>query len=388
MGIGMKAGDVRKIPRQGFVGELVYNSGHNKIGGGFNSVPQRKQVATIVVDTATNSAVYTFSVGGQTLTFTAPASGTTTASVAAQIVAAINANGVARGLGVPVSDGAATVTITGLWPGIVFDVSDADAKLTSTVTVAALSADPIPFGRALIQTGYSQRAGKLVGLPEAARFTAQVITLAIAYEANAKITVEIFEKRGNDKISLFKGSETSATNQATTLTALAGVLNGGLAPNTVLVASTGTALTFTAEVPGTEIEVEYEVGDEGAAIPAITKTYSIGPDPSTSLHRGWGGVSMASNVDEAPTRGSGPGQYAANAGVRLLELGAIWVESAEVVARSGTVFVETLAGPTCGRFYTTGGTATRIGLDRARARWERDGRDASDSLAALRLLTF
>lgn len=392
MPISQGMSDISTRLRQGQVGKWAMISGLNRASCGANSTPQRAQVATIVVDTATNSATYTWAVNGVTLTYVADASATKI-EIAAGIVAAIQADPVANARNdTVVSDGVDTVTITGLYPNDTYDVSDADAKLTSTVTVAADSADPIPFGRAVIcQDFVADESERIVSLPVAALFTAQVQTITVAYVASAVLVARVWEIRGTERELIGHASVTSATDQDTTLDALITALNANLAASTVDVTAddaTATALVFTAEVPGREFEAEIIHSGGGASAPAITPANTTGPDLDTSLHRAWAGISLYDATQAQPaTGGAAEGEYAANAVVSYGQQGPIWVKSDETVTVNGPVYVETVAGATCGRFYAAA-SATRVRLSRELARWDRDGLQSSESLAVVRLLSY
>lgn len=387
---GFGSSDTRSRARQGIPGAWVYADRNRASACGINSSPQTAQVGTIVVDTATASATYTWTINGVEMTYVADSSVDTT-EVAAGIAAVINAEPLVRGQ-VRASAVTATVTLTATTAGSVgsFTASDSDAKLTTTEeTTADDDADDVAFGRAIMSQGYaSSESERLVCVPTTAKFSAQVYTLSIAFVDTTKIGVTVWEIRGSERIRLASVTETSATNRDTTIDALIVSLNAELPANTVLAAAdnaTATAIVFTAEIAGLEFEVTWHIGDEGASLPAISGTNTTGPNEATSLHRAWAGISLYSPSSEAAAVGDTTGVWGANEGVEYAKRGVVWVDSTQSPTEGDVVYVELTAGATAGRFYTDA-SSTRVALSRQVARWERDGLTASDSIAAVRLM--
>lgn len=379
-------GDVRARARQGRVGEWALASHLNRTGFGINQDPQAAQVDTITVDTAANSTEYAFTLNGVSITYTSDASATKP-EIADGLAAAVNAEPLVRGQVSAASDGVDLVTLTGLEPGEAFTLTESDSNLSTTSVTTADEADPIAFGVGVISQGFRTDEGeRLVAAAAEGKFTAQVITVPVSYVASEVIRTKIYEVRGDERHLLAEWDETSATDQDTTLDAIATALNAALPANSVLVASdpaTATQLVFTAEIAGLEFDVEVESVGGGASRATITKTNTTGPSPSTSVHRALAGVSLYASEEEAATVGGAAGQWAANRGVRYAQTGTVWVTSAESPSEGDTVYIELGASGT-GQFYTSSG-ADRVALARSAARWERDGLTASDSLAALRL---
>lgn len=390
MSISQGFGNVRSRARQGIPGSFVYADRNNHSKCGLNSSPQTAQVGTIVVDTATNSATYTWTINGVEMTYVADSS-TTTTEVATGIAAVINEEPLVRGQ-VKATSSSATVTLTATTVGSVgsFTASDTDSKLTTTEeTTADDDADTVAFGRAIMSQGYaSSESERLVCVPTTAKFTAQVITWTIAYVDTTVITVRVYEVRGSERIIIAEVSEAQATSQDASLDALATLLNAALPANTVLAASapaTATTITFTAEIAGLEFDVEVFVGHEGASLPAATKAETTGPSEATSLHRAWQGISLYSPSSEAAAIGDTTGVWDSNEGVVYADRGVVWVDSTQSPTEGDVVYVELAPGATAGRFYTDS-SSTRVALSRQVARWERDGLTASDSIAAVRLM--
>lgn len=387
MSFSQGMGDVRSRLRQGIVGAWALLSHLNRYDSGLNSDPQGVAVKTLTVDTATNDHEYLVTVQGQVISYTADGA-TSKTEVRDGLTAAINANAIARGSVVADADTADVVTLTGLYPGADFSVVDVDALLTLATDTAAATADPIPFGRAVISDGLvSNESTRLVKIAKSTSFTAQVQTVEVAYIASAVINVRVYEVRGDDRVLLAEAEHASATDQDTTLDTLIADLNARLPANTVLVAADddpATALVFTAEIAGLEFVSEVNDIGGGATAAAITSTNTTGPSPSTSLHRALKGISMYSH-DPAATIGGSEGEYAANAGVRYAETGPLWVDDPGSVVAGTTVYIELDgSGTEAGRPYNTS-SSTRVALSRQVARWERPGHTAADGLAVLRL---
>lgn len=395
--ISQGMGDVRSRTRQGIVGDWVYSDPTKRSGGGLNAYPQAKQITTVTVANIGDDLDVIITINGVDVTYDT-GTGEDATAIAAGLAEAINAEPLVRAVVEATSSGG-TLTLTGLNDGLAFTVSiasDPNAALSSvTTTQAAATASAIPFGRAVIFNNYNPgnrgnalgETERLVMAPLAGAFTAQVITATIPFVSGAVITVRVYEVRGEERILLASVNDASATSADATIDALVVLLNAALPANSVLAAAdnaTATAIVFTAEVPGREIDVEVVSGSEGASVPAVTVAYTTGPNYATSLIRAWEGVSLYNRAREAATLTSTEGQYGPNDSVHYAIRGVVWVQSDEAVSRGGTVYVETVAGATCGRFYAAT-SATRVALPRRIARWERDGLVSTDSLAALRL---
>lgn len=384
MNTSIQAHEVRRGLRQGFPGQVVRSEGANKQRSFLNASPQRVAIKTITINTATLARVYSVTIGGKTVSFTA--ADTNTTNVAAGLGAAINADPVVRGR-VVATMAAAVITLTGLYPGDDFPVTALDAQATLAVTQTSQEAEAIPFGRAILNLGVESGQPELLcALAQSAVLSAQVVTAALTYVASTVIETAIYEVRGSERILLAKRAVTSATDLATVVGAIVTAMNAALPANTVLAAANGgnTAVVYTAEVVGMEFEVEVQHVSGGASSPTITITQTTGPSISTSVHRALAGI--AAHVrDEAPlSRTATAGEFAGNSGVLAHTEGEVWVTHDGAVVPGGTVFLE-LAGSAKGQFYTVG-SATRVGLSRQMARWETPGvNNAQDGVASIRI---
>ncbi len=386
----MLSTDVRDRTRQGIVGGWCYHGVGDEWFTGWNSTPQAVKIVTVTVTDQGDDDDVIITVNGKDVTYNT-GTGKSLATIGAELAAAINAEPLAGAVAVASFD-TATLTLTGRYPGLDWSVSiasDPDSVLSAvTTTQSAAEAEAVPFGRAVIYTGRNTGESEmLVGLAKSSLFTAQVQTLSIAYISGAKITVSVYEVRGGQRIHLRSVTETSASSQDATIDALIANLNAELPANTVNVTAdnaSATAAIFTAEIPGFEFDVEYSIGDEGASIPAVTKSLTTGPNRSTSIHRALVGISCQSPMDPSPTIGGTEGSYAGNAGVIIANKGWLWVESAQAPVFGDDIYVELGVSADNGQLFTTS-SATRVALSRSALKWEMDGVTSADGIAAVRI---
>lgn len=387
-GISQGFGDLRSRTRQGIPGDWVYSDHTKRWGSGINSTPQKVQIVTSTVSDPGDDQTITISIAPTTADTAIDVTINTgtdedATSLAEMLAAAINLEPLIRG-SVRASSSGTTLTLTGLNPGAAFTVTESSASLTTpSTTQVADEADPVPFGRAVIHVG--DAAGEtepLVTVPYASLFSAQVITATIVNGVATTRAVRVWEIRGpGDRVLMLETVYLGSATEATEATNLAAAVELAAPANTVVAAvAASVTVTFTAEVPGTEILVEIEQVNAGD----VTFANTTGPSEATSLNRAWRGISLYDPASEAPTTTSTEGQYAPNAGVRFGYRGVIWVASSESPSPSADVYVELAAGSTQGRFYVSG-SSTRVALSRRIARWERDGLVAADALAAIRL---
>lgn len=388
MTISQGVSDVRSRSRQGKPGQWVERGFTEEYFTGLNQSPQAVQVSTVTLTDQGDDDDVIITINGIDVTINT-GTGLSLAQIGAALAAAINAEPLVRGQ-VAASFDTATLTLTGVVPGLAFTLSiasDPDTVLSAdTAVTAADAADPIPFGRAVMMTGFNTgESEKLVALAASTVFTAQVATATIAYVEDAVIRIKVYEVSGSERTIIADVSEASAVNRDTTVDALVVLLNADLPTNSVLAAAdnaTATGIVFTAEVLGLEFEVEVFAGHEGATLPATSVAATTGPSFATSIGRSICGVSLYSHTD--PASSTGEGEYAGNAGVLVASKGKVWVECDETVVHGGTVFVEMGVSADNGKLYAAA-SSTRVALSRRVAVWERDGLAAGDSIAAVRL---
>ncbi len=389
MSIAQGFGDVRSRMPWWILGGLVESVNYERCTA-LNKYPQAAQVTTVTVTDQGDNDTVTITINDVDIDINTDTGGDA-ASIGADLAEAINEEPLVRGKVTATFD-TATLTLTGNTPGVAFDVSIANDTSTVlsavTETTAADAADPIEFGRAVMRTGH-QNTDELVAKVTTGLFTAQVITITPSgYVASSKLRVAVYEVRGSERVLLADVTETSATDLNTTLDALATSLNAQLPANSVVAASTpatATAITLTAEVPGAEIAVDVGAGDEGASVPTWTVAATTGPSEATSLHRALRGVALRAQGVGAATIAGNEQQCPANGALAYVRKGVVAVESAQSITAGDTVYVETAAGASAGKFYNSS-SSTRVALSRARAVWERDANTGTGSLAALRLM--
>jgi hypothetical protein len=384
--ISFAATDARARLRQGFVGSWVERGFTERYFTGFNATPQATKVVTFTVSNPGNDTNIPITIGGLTVTVNT-GSGLSAAAVTALLSQAIDQNGLVRGRVTPTYAGT-TITLTGRHIGDDFQVVLGTGLSALTTVQQAAFADPVPFGRIVIKTGINPSGPEaLVGVAKSVLFRAQVITVTPdpAFVSGAKFTVSVYEIRDGDRVLLKSITETSATNLDTTIDTLVANLNTALAGRVVATANNASATAFllTAGLAGLEFDVDVSVDDSGASVPPVSIAYTEGPSHQTSLGRALAGLSMRSDIDVA-VYGSEEGVYGPNAGVLTAEEGKVWVASDEVVTPGATVFVELGNTATNGRLFMTG-SSTRVALSRRRVRWERDGNNADDGIAVVRL---
>lgn len=403
MSFSQQATQVARRTREGFVGQWAWDSHLKRFGSGINKVPQAVNIWTAVVNVDPGDdqdIVFRFTLADFVRDVTVnTGTGLNTSTIAAKIAEELNEDSILRGQIATTNPSSNNLTFTGLTAGAAFTptvpTNPSTAIDSITESQAEDSADDIEVGRAVLITGHnSSDAGTepehLVALATAARFTAQVITWTPSYVASARYGVAVYEVRGSERILLGRSEEVGATDLDATLDALAANLNSVLAANTVLVASTpatATAMTFTAEVAGTEIDIEVSISGDGASIPTSSIAYTTGPSPATSVHQAWGGVAMYTLADETALIGGTIARYPGNHGVIFAREGQVYVGNAEATRPSlgEAVWVELAAGDNSGKLYRAA-SSTRVGLSKQMARWERSGRTTDNlNIAVVRL---
>lgn len=375
--ISQQADQVRQVPRQAKVGDLVFSDHLDKIVTLINVDPQAKQVDTLTVTGATDDKKYTVTIDGRDVSFTS-GTGATTTTIATGLRIAIESDPIVRGR-VTAESAVAIVTITANLAGQSFTITEDDGQLTTASVTTSATADAIPFGRFLVSDGFiTDEVNKQGKLPKSTGFTAQVDTLVAAFVALATYYVSVTI----DGVE-FKATALADTNSADTMSALATTLNDNLPANTVVATSPGDDLVLTAEVAGAIFTTGFGAGDEGATTPAMSLTSNKGI--ATSLERAAAGFSLFASDEEVTTVGGQAIEYPPNAGVRSLERGNIWLDNSQAPSLGDPVFIETAVGDDTGKAFNTA-SATRVLLSNALATWQRPERsDSTENIAALRI---
>lgn len=385
-GFSQGFGDVRARARQGLNGNFAKVSHLNAFLTGINESPQSKQVTTINVADVGDDVSVVLTINGMPVAYNSGTGRDQDANGLA-LVAAINAESLVRGAVVP-TYAAGVLTLTGKLPGDTFTVviTTAGGMLSGLVTVAANTADDIPFGRAVLFQGTNPgEVEDLVALAKLPRFTPQVLTVTVVTgQANARIAT-LYEILGDERVVLAQVGFTGSATAANEATAIAQALNAALPTNTV-VATTSTAdLILTAEVAGLEFELDIQT-TVGATVAVYTIVPTTGPSFSTSFHRAFVGISLYSAADESATIGGLEGRYVANRGITYAVRGEIYLTNDQRPATNDPVYVELADGDDSGKFFNTPST-TRLRVTRGIAQWRRNATLASDNLTVLHIDT-
>lgn len=358
----------RAVPPIAFEGMAAYANINDESETLINAAPQVAQVATLTVSGATDAKVYTVTINGVDVSATAGVS-STTSTIATALAAAINAEPLVRG-SVSASPSSATVVVTALMPGVAFTTSEADAQLSWAATTANAAAEAVPAGRAVMMTEAAQlleeRPGAMV---KAAYMTAQVDTMVITYTSGSIMTVAITIEG-----ITYRASATMASNLATAGALMATNLNAVLPAETVLASFSVDTLTLTGEVNGKGFtsKSSFAGTDGGSAVETHGET--VLSNLESCMH----GVSLYSN-DEERVSGQSYMSYPANAGMHVLNRGAVWVALGTAIGADSSVWVGTGTGE-YGLFYAASGTG-RIKLPITKAKWLR--RDSASGLGLL-----
>lgn len=358
---------------EAITGKVYDSSFLNNLITLMNEKNQTKQVSTITVDTAVDNTDYTVSVNGETVVVDSGASATTT-TIATVIKNAINQDyPLARAACIATSS-TNVVTLTGLTPGRSFTVTDSGANLTTATGTAAATADTIAFGRALMGVGFATNGANEKGaLPKSTYLSAQTGTITITYNSGSVYTAGVYVAG-----QWYDAQTVGATNLATTAAALTSALNGVLPTNTVVVTSSAGVLTFTAEIAGLEFDLRAGVGDATATTAvSYTKSYT------SSLQIALKGISIAAQDEENLTVDGNDVVYPANAMVKALQKGKIWVDfpTATSLTYNSAVYVET-SGSDAGKLYNST-SSTRVKLPLSMARWLRKSENGALALVQI-----
>ena len=379
----MRASAVQSQHAQGFIGQVI---------GSFESVlltnknPQAKQVSTITVGGATNDTVYTVTIGGSTSTYTSDASATV-AEIHAGLIAAINANAVARGQMVP-SGASPSLVLTAVYPGQAITVTVTDGSTgdlgSVAATTAAASASSVAFGKAMVNNGYTADRPDMIGhVASTADFSAQVVTFTYTgVTTGDEVSLEVMFNGQR-----YEETTTYATSQTATLAALVTAMDVILdaafgAGLSIALASNATTITLTADIAGSDIEGVSSVSGTGT----VVKAYTTPPTVSSSYAKVFAGVSKRRmDIEDATLAGDDPA-YPANIGVETVIEGLCYVSNSQGVSFGQDVYVDLgAASGTKGDFFNSA-AAGRVRLPASMARWERDEYStSSNDVAVLRV---
>ena len=375
MSFALTARDVAGVRMtQWLVGQLATSSFLDDVDTVVNSAPQAYQVSTITIDTVTNSATYTVTIDGIDVSYTADASAVNT-EIVAGLIAAIEADPAVSMSVTCVATSATVITLTARTAGLVFTLTDADAKITCAAVTAADEADPIAFGRLLIDQGVDSDGSRLGALAANASLTAQVDTITFTYAAGEVYYVTIAMVDGSTPLTVGVAAD---TDTATTATAVYNAINAIMPANTVIATNPSSGVVvLTAEVAGKAFTVSVGLKSGTIARAALVHTTS---GILTDINRCALGISLHTYDEESTTAGVSTPSYPGNAGVKTCRKGDVAVACAENVTYGLPVYVELGVTADNGKFFAAS-SATRVRLNRAM--WIRDEQSGSDETVAI-----
>jgi hypothetical protein len=374
-------------PLQGFVrterlagkaGDIADNMFNDKLTF-TNDDPRAAQVATVTIDTATDTEVYSVVINGIDIPFTAEDA--VAANIATGLAAAINAEPLVNGT-VVATTSTADVIITAQQGGVGFTIAEGSnaAKMSLVNTTANATAAAVEFGRAVISAGLSSGSNKLAKSVASSGLTAQVQELLLTYDATvtAIVAVKVYDPAtgtSND----YHVSHVMATDADTSVIALAAALNAILPANTVDVTHpTADTLTFTAEIPGVTFELSYGFG---SGVDTGVWTHTI-PTPGDDINRDIVGVTLR-DLTEMMTLGTNDANYPGGSAMGVMRNGRLYVEiESDLSSPADGVFVRLSAN---GSLDKIGGFAPAAGT--GLVKWEKANwvRQAGSGLAVLQV---
>jgi hypothetical protein len=143
----MAQGVYREIPLAGVPGKDFDGSG--RISTYINNDPKAKQIVDVVASASVEGVNYFVTISGVTVGYVAQ-SGDGLPEVADGLEAAINGEPILAGILLAESNGVNTVTLTALYGGQGYSVTNLQVGLAASVVQANATADPVPFGRVVI----------------------------------------------------------------------------------------------------------------------------------------------------------------------------------------------------------------------------------------------
>mgnify|MGYP000905421041 CR=1 FL=1 len=376
------------MPR-GSVGQRKSLNPLDQIKTYINTNPQAAQVSTVTVTASpTNDAVETVVVAGQSVSYTADSSATR-AEVTTGLVAALQADPIA-GRAATYSGNTSTgvITCTGRNPGVSFTLTTASADLSVATVTAAATADVVPFGVAVIKLpGTYYYGSECCAVATTANLTAMVKTVTVVYAASENYQVVITV----DGQTYYTTWVVANTDSATTATDLATAVNvAGLLPayTVIAAATTGGALTLTAEVPGKAFDVAVYAKVNPAKISVADTTVG----PATDFWQVFVGISeLADNVEGvySTTSDAGAAGYKPNAGVKCVSyaVDGVYVANSETPTDSSDVYIS-LDPSYPGQIFASSSAQYRLkvtGDNRRKVFWQGNTDMAADGIGILGL---
>lgn len=236
-----------------------------------NDDPRAAQVSTVTVDTATNSATYTFVCNGVTVTYTADSS-TSKTEIRDGLTAAFNAEPLLTGSVTADADTTDVVTLTARNGGTGFTVSTTDANLTVATSTANAAASAVLFGAPIISDDASDNYGR--ALTPALIAQTQTITFGGTTEDSKVLNIAVNIDGVTTNLQYDTGSSSALDDTATEVAAL-------LAPFFDDASAVGAVITIEEGVGR-----DFEVTVTGVGLSTTTIATAKTGSPLSTLFRG------------------------------------------------------------------------------------------------------
>ena len=274
------------------------------------------------------------------------------------------------------------MTVTGIYPGVAFTLTEGDSPTLTTLTNTqnAAQADTVPFGRAMISTGYETGYPDELGIiAKSSALSARVSTLTVTYAAGEIYTVGLTIEGTRYEVNV-----AADTNDNTTAAAINTAINAMMPTTTVIGTAATNVVTLPPELAGQFFQDDPRLGSGTTARLVLADTTNT---PACDFNAAFAGISQAVYGVETPVLPSSTTadnvSYPANHGVTAMTRGQMWVESTETITDKAPVYVELDGtGSAAGRFYTAA-SATRVRVDPDMLKWRRSAFAASDADVAV-----
>jgi hypothetical protein len=347
-----------------------------------------QQISTVTVDTAQNSTVYNLTLRVPamslpvTVSYTSDGTATTT-EIATNLTAAIVADSVTNGL-VAATSSTNVITLTARRPNQVVTIASSAASsgdLTIATGTAAAAGGSYTFGRYINLSSYNATKARW-SVSAATLPSAATLTLVATHDASATYVAKPIFANAHTGATSSPNLTWAAGANATAMAALADTaIEAAISGSSVATAVDGDDVTIVVTLPWPQQFSAYSLdpaasGGGGSEALVHSASTSIGAAPRS-------GIVMDYGVTPPPAFGTSATATQAGDDVSAFEAGGmVWVtDPGATVTAGGAVYIETTAGATNGRAYTTSSTTRYI---EPNAKWVRGGVYIADgTLAAL-----
>jgi hypothetical protein len=270
-----------------------------------NSHPAAKEVHIITIDTGTDAATYTALLAGYTITHLATSA--TAATIAANWVNELRQDSRFFGKFTFVNSGA-TIVITRTEFNKSFTLSDSDAKITCTLSVAAASASTIGFAQPVFRTTSSLVAKGRTKITACTTLTKRVDTVTFVYASGGELSVTALFGTGK-----FKQARTlMATSESASRTAFLSAANTAFDGYLVFAAhASSDKFTITSNVHGLTYELAFSAA-----------TADMTSDANNNASYLFAGISKRATHQFSDENGGG---YRPNTGFTAFNFGGVYV---------------------------------------------------------------